>query len=301
MPSSTAIAIADRHREVERGPGDPGQDEREDDLLGRVRGRRDRVRAEDRERLRLGQALADLLLVREGPPQQGALDPDAEGPQGRRRGARGGLGRQLARARCTGSRACGGARRGPACRPACARRSAAGRRSSGACPTGHTTAGSRAARAGPWRSSPPGPTRRRTRSAATSRRRSACRAASTTAAGMPSRGWPTLPGLSRTRRPSSVSREPAPGLMISSRPSSSTNAIGTCVCPCSPERGRHGRDARPGDRRRGDVLPGGVARAAVDERGSPRARAARAGPRARSGSRPRSRPASTPSPGGRRR
>ena len=41
------------------------------------------------------------------------------------------------------------------------------------------------------------------------------------AVGIPSRGWPTLPGLSSTRRPSKPSREPAPGLIVSSRPSSS--------------------------------------------------------------------------------
>ena len=52
--------------------------------------------------------------------------------------------------------------------------------------------------------------------------------------GIPSLGWPTLPGLSRTRRPSKVMCDPAPGLMVSSRPSSSTNAIGTWVWPWRP-------------------------------------------------------------------
>ncbi len=54
------------------------------------------------------------------------------------------------------------------------------------------------------------------------------------AVGIPSLGWPTLPGLSSTRRPSNVSREPAPGLIVWSCPSSSTYAIGTWVWPWSP-------------------------------------------------------------------
>ena len=59
----------DRDLERQRGArAGAGQDEDAQDLLGRVGRRADRVRAEDRQRLLLGQPLADLLLAREGRP-----------------------------------------------------------------------------------------------------------------------------------------------------------------------------------------------------------------------------------------
>ncbi len=89
----------DRQRIDERGAGDARQHEREDDLLGRVGRRADRVGAEDRERLPLGQPLADLLLAVERPADQQPLDLGAESTRPRGRSAGRGLGRQLAPSR----------------------------------------------------------------------------------------------------------------------------------------------------------------------------------------------------------
>ena len=49
---------------------DAAEDQDAQDLLGRVGRRADRVRAEDRQRLLLGQALAELLLARERPAEE---------------------------------------------------------------------------------------------------------------------------------------------------------------------------------------------------------------------------------------
>ena len=60
----------DREAEHQR-PG-AGEDQDAEDLLGRVGRGRDRVRAEDRERLRLRQALGDVVVDRERPTEQHA-------------------------------------------------------------------------------------------------------------------------------------------------------------------------------------------------------------------------------------
>ena len=121
---------ADLDREAERRAADAREQEREDDLLGRVGGRRDRVRAEDRERLLLRQALADLLLVGERPSEEDVLEPRVDAAHASSSGRWPRPSPSAGRGPCSGSRASGGARRGRACRPACARRWAGGRRSS---------------------------------------------------------------------------------------------------------------------------------------------------------------------------
>ena len=70
----------DLDREEQRARA--GEHEDPQDLLGRVGRRADRVRAEDRERLALGQPLADLLLGRQRAPEDDGADP---GEQARRR------------------------------------------------------------------------------------------------------------------------------------------------------------------------------------------------------------------------
>ena len=59
---------------------------------------------------------------------------------------------------------------------------------------------------------------------------------------------------------------PARGASVRIRPSTSVNAIGTWVWPWSPCSVEIADEAGPGERRRRDVLPDRVARAAVDER-----------------------------------
>ena len=78
--------------------GDATEDQHAQDLLGRVGRGADRVGAEDRQRLRLRQALAELLVARQRLADEDAADvrPDATG-RGRRRAGRF-LGRQVARA-----------------------------------------------------------------------------------------------------------------------------------------------------------------------------------------------------------
>ena len=60
----------------------PAEQQDAQDLLGRVGRRADRIRAEDRERLGLAQALADLLLARQRPPEHDAAHA-REGPAAR--------------------------------------------------------------------------------------------------------------------------------------------------------------------------------------------------------------------------
>ena len=74
----------DRQGHAERRDADPPEEQRAEDLLCRIRARADRVGAEDRKRLRLGQSLADLLVARERPPEQ-------RPSQGRHRAAEGPL------------------------------------------------------------------------------------------------------------------------------------------------------------------------------------------------------------------
>ena len=94
MARRSAIAI-ETSIEASEGAG-PGEDEDPQDLLGRVRRGADRVRAEDRERLDLGQPLADLLVDRQRPPEQDRADL-RERPAGRRPRRGGGLaGNELA-------------------------------------------------------------------------------------------------------------------------------------------------------------------------------------------------------------
>ena len=62
----------DKLREPEREARRPDRDD-EEDLLGRVRGRRDRVGREDRERDRLGDALVFLLGRRQRPADEESL------------------------------------------------------------------------------------------------------------------------------------------------------------------------------------------------------------------------------------
>ena len=69
--------MLDRHGEREGGQRDAGEDERADDLLGRVGARADGVRAEDGQRLGLGQALADLLARWQRAPDEDAAGPSA--------------------------------------------------------------------------------------------------------------------------------------------------------------------------------------------------------------------------------
>ena len=108
------------------------EDEREDDLLGRVGRRADGVRAEDRERLRLRQPLAELLVLvraaaRATIARTRATQPAAPAWSGRWRPPW----PSACPGRCSGSRARAAARRGRAGRPACGPAAAADRRSSG--------------------------------------------------------------------------------------------------------------------------------------------------------------------------
>src|SRR5207244_13093537 len=73
------------------------EDEDAEDLLGRVRRRADRVRAEDRERLLLREPLADLVLRRQGTADDRGLDAGPQAPERRRRPTGGLLGGELAR------------------------------------------------------------------------------------------------------------------------------------------------------------------------------------------------------------
>ncbi len=104
------LAVADRHhgeqrrdrgcdREAQEERAGAGEDQRPEHLLSRVGRGRDRVRREDRERLDLREALAHLLVDRQGPPDEDAADP-GEQPAGLRpRGRRGLLGHERALAR----------------------------------------------------------------------------------------------------------------------------------------------------------------------------------------------------------
>ena len=67
----------DRDRDLDREEQrtGPREDQDPEDLLGRVRRRRDRVRAEDRERLLLRQALFQLVLVRQRPTEDDGPEP----------------------------------------------------------------------------------------------------------------------------------------------------------------------------------------------------------------------------------
>ena len=89
----------DGHRELQGGQGGPTEDEGEDDLLGRVRARGDGVRAEDGQRLGLGQAFAELLVLVERAAQEHAADLGQGSAAGRGRDAGRFLGRQRALAR----------------------------------------------------------------------------------------------------------------------------------------------------------------------------------------------------------
>ena len=62
----------DRHLERDEERPGPGQDQDAQDLLGRVRGRRDGVGAEDRQGELLRQPLVGLFLVRQASPEQEA-------------------------------------------------------------------------------------------------------------------------------------------------------------------------------------------------------------------------------------
>ena len=64
-----------------------GEHEHPQDLVRGVRGRRDGVRAEDRQGELLGQALLDLLGVRKGLPEHETADPGDALADGRGRGA----------------------------------------------------------------------------------------------------------------------------------------------------------------------------------------------------------------------
>src|SRR5262249_30733225 len=90
---------SDGDREVERIERGAREDEREDDLLRRVGARRDGVGAEDRERLLLRQAFADLLLGGKRPADRDALDAGSQPAHARGRRARGRLRGELTRPR----------------------------------------------------------------------------------------------------------------------------------------------------------------------------------------------------------
>ncbi len=173
----------DRHRQrpLQRGEGGPAQDEGEDDLLGRVGRRADRVGAEDGQRLGLGQPLAELLLLVERTPEQDRPDPGDRPCPGRGRDAGRLLGGERAAARVPEVRRVRSidpdasvARFAPLERTTTADHArppipipAVIRRPPGAPPTGR---GDRP------HGSPPGPGQRRTRPGATSRGRARGRA-----------------------------------------------------------------------------------------------------------------------------
>ena len=200
-----------------------------------------------------------------------------------RRGARGGLGRQLARAGVAEVRRRGGARRGRACRRACGpeigrrppiigltARTAEARptRRSGRPTAGHRRLDRRDVVGGP----PPG----------------RGLPASVSSSIQPAVGIavPRLADAARVEQHAPAverrARDPAPGLIDLEPPvvlDVGDREVGVAVQAVA--RGRAAAMARAGDRRRGDVLPGRVARAAVDQQERPRARASRAGRRAR--------------------
>ena len=138
--------------------------------------------------------------------------------------------------------------------------------------------------AGPRRASPPGRPRCRRRRGASGPSPASVSSSSQPARGSPSRGWPTLPGFTRTRSAPARARNGA-----SSGKTLADPAPSRASTPSADGCGRRGRaasarmlEARPGDRRGQDVLPGRVARAAVDEDDPRLGRGCPAGPPASS-------------------
>ena len=111
----------DGHLEAEGEGGCSCHDEHPQDLLGRVGARADGVRAEDGQRLRLAEALPDLLGRGQWPTEQ---DPPGRRPRSDRRrpSPRGPWAGPRGRPRaCSGSTGSAAGRRGPVDRPASGR------------------------------------------------------------------------------------------------------------------------------------------------------------------------------------
>ena len=287
-PADLAVGQRD-DRQQERDPerdldrvgqrtGRRGDDEDPQDLLGRVGRRRDRVRAEDRQRLDLGEALADLLLARQGTSEDDRLGPGRGPARAGSSGRRPPPWRRAGRVRCSGSTGSAGARPGPGGRRAFGRRAVGDRRSSrrrarltvtlpptpirpaGKAITRPVTArgrvGRRAEPAGRPPASPPGSPRcRRPPGTSAARTRSVSRTIAL-ARGSPSRGWPTLPGLAITGRPSRRRTEPSAGVIVSMSPSTSRKTRGRWVWPFRTYGVVTSCEVEPGGRGRRDVLPG---------------------------------------------
>src|SRR4029079_6460185 len=74
----------------------PCEEQDTQDLLCRIRGRADRIRAEDGQRLLLPEAFAELFRGREGATEDNATDSAEEPARRRERDVRGGLGDERA-------------------------------------------------------------------------------------------------------------------------------------------------------------------------------------------------------------
>ena len=85
----------DRHLDRQEHRARAREHQHAQDLLGRVGRGADRVRAEDGQRLALGEALADLLLGRQRASEDDRADAGGQPGARGQRGARGGLGDQL--------------------------------------------------------------------------------------------------------------------------------------------------------------------------------------------------------------
>ena len=203
------MAMRDRQGEARGRPAPTPAEEEREDLLGRVRRRADGVRAEDRQRLaswtgarRSPRPVRGACPMRTARTLASARAPGVVGmlaaslavsvpsPEYRKYGA---CGRSTRTRRSPGLRPCRG-RRPPI---------------TGRTPVRST---SRSGRLGAAAASPPGRPRCRRPRAASAPSAAAGRGSRRRRPGSPSRGWPTLPGLSSARRSSRSSASPSAGL-----------------------------------------------------------------------------------------
>ena len=256
--------MADADPEAPGQGGDAAQDEDPQDLLGGVGRRADRVRAEDRERLLLGQSLADLLLARQRPAEEERLGPRPEAARAGCRAPTPPPWRSAGPDRSSGRGPRAAARSGPAGRPACG--PGAERRPPITGSQTHAEALGEPARAGRRRGSRPGRPRRRRACASRSPRPLPCRARASSRRDRRPAAGRRCPGFRSTRRAVETERRVRGRRRSpSTRPSRSGQAIGRCVWPWSPI--VPSRTARLARAIGTDVTYSqiGIARTAVDE------------------------------------
>ena len=125
-PRPAAARWRSRPRSTGACAARPAEDQDPQDLLGRVGRRRDRVRAEDRERLLLVEPLVDVHVAGQRATEDDATERGPRPGRAASAGSRPPRARPAGPVRCSGSTGRGVARRGPAGRRACDR--SAGRR-----------------------------------------------------------------------------------------------------------------------------------------------------------------------------